>query len=100
MGSYSIANDRLELVEYLLTRGDPVRTAYVERSKDYARSMLPGIIEEAFQVYQEIPLDVIRRKLEIKYYELDNMELLLLLEEMILDGMIQAKIRGSDLVKY
>lgn len=103
MSSSSLPEDRAEILEHLLLSNKSAKSAqsaHRETTKIELKSRLPAIIEETFQVYEEVPLEVIRRKLGMEEMYIDPVDLLLLLEELIREGKLLAKIRGNALAKY
>ena len=100
MSSSCLPDDRAEILEYLLTSNASTKSVHAQATNIEIKSRLPAIIEESFEVYQEVPLEVIWRKLGIVQVNIDQVDLLFLIEELIREGKLSAKIHGSVLVKY
>ena len=99
MNVVSLDKDRLLLLDHLLEIGGPIRENQQLAMENELKANLPSIIKETFEVFDEIPLPVIQRKVERNGIDLDEINFLLLIEELIREGKVYAKIRGSTLVK-
>ena len=100
MSSSCLPHDRADILNYLLLKGGTARAKHYQEILAEVKSLLPEIVEEAFQVYQEVPIEVIFRKLSQQQIYCNYGDLLLLIEELIRNGRLFAKIRGNVLVAY
>ncbi len=99
MSATSLPVDRADMLEDLLSSNKSLKSVNTQITKAELKSRLPALIEEAFEVYEVIPLEIIRRKANITQGEIDHVELLFLIEELIREGKLIAKIRGDVLAK-
>lgn len=99
MSAASFPVDRADLLDDLLSSNKSLKSANAQITKAELKLRLPAIIKEAFEVYEEIPLEIIRLKANITQGEIEPVELLFLVEELIRDGKLAAKIRGGVIIK-
>ena len=100
MNSRSLSKDRADLLNHLLDIGGPIRENQLSTIQNELKAYLPGMIEETFEAFEEIPLPVIHRKVQQQDLNIDEIDLLLLIEDLIKEGKIYAKIRGGTLIRY
>jgi len=100
MSSRSLPKDRVDLLAHLLEIGGPIRENQITALENELKAHLPSIIEETFEVFDEIPLPLIVRKLELQGMNIEEVNFLLIIEELIKEGKVYARIRGETLVRY
>jgi hypothetical protein len=99
MSSVAYAEDRAELLAHLLTNSSIHLKEYQEEINTQLKDLLPKVINESFEIYNEIPLEVLQRKLASVTTELDPIDLILLLEELIRSGEVSATISNNFIAK-
>ncbi len=99
MSAASFPVDRADLLDDLLASNKSLKSVNAQITKAELKLRLPALIKETFEVYEEVPLEVIRLKANITKGEIEPVELLFLVEELIREGKLSAKIRGSVLIK-
>ena len=99
MSSVAMPEDRAALLTYLLEKSSGQRQEFQEERNTKIRSLLPNIINESFEVYTEIPVEIIQRKLAVENCKLDTIDLLLKIEEAIRAGEITAMISNNTIIK-
>lgn len=92
------AEDRANLLRELLKHSSLVPEP-PERIGDELPRRLAALVQQAFEVYEEIPLEVVRHKLGPEARILSDVELLELLEDLIRSEHVVARLRGSTLVR-
>lgn len=97
--SQGLPEDRADLMQYLLElAGEHKPMPVVESAVSLSRSVAKAIAS-LFDVYEEIPLDVVARELAAAGIECDRLDLLSAIENCIRAGDIPARIRGETIVK-
>ena len=99
MSATSLSVDRADILDDLLSSNKSLKSVNTQITKAELKSRLPALIEETFEVYEVIPLEIIRRKANITQGEMEHVERLFRIEELIREGKLVAKIRGDTLIK-
>ena len=102
INAFSLSNDLIDMFDHLFDIGGAIRENQLLSLRNELKAQLVYIIEESFEIYEEIPLPVIRRKVEPNnlVLEMDDIDFLLVVEELIREGTVYAKIRGGTLIRY
>lgn len=97
--SFSFSDDRAELIGYLMTYAREHKLDFFPAYIESIEEQLPTIINDSFQVYDEVPLHLIAKRAEIDQLILEEFDFILAVENLIREGKVLAKIQGDYLIK-
>ncbi|MEM9773410.1 MAG: hypothetical protein AAF902_02435 [Chloroflexota bacterium] len=99
MNSVAISQDRAEIMADLMTHARENKPDFSATMVEDAVDKIPGIVNNAFDVYDQVPLDLVLKRAGIDDVLLSEMDIMERLEEFILAGQIQARINGNVLTR-
>lgn len=99
MNSRSFSDDRSELIGYLMTEARERKVDSFAEMIERIRNKLPTIIEDAFDVYDEVPLTLVAQRAGIDRLILQQFDFMLEIENLIRHGEIFAKIQGNYIIR-
>ncbi|WP_215617959.1 hypothetical protein [Leptothoe kymatousa] len=97
MDSAGLPEDRADIVGHLLKTAKKEHYSPIEKTTSDVKAMLKVAIQDAFEIYEEIPLKILCHKAQIDPSE--DLVLYTMLEDLIRNGEIQARIRGQYIIK-
>ena len=99
INSRSFSEDRSELIEYLMRQASERKTTNFTTVIEKIRENLIDIIEDAFDVYDEVPLGLVAQRAGVDRPILEQFDFLLEIETLIRRREIYAKIQGNYIVR-
>lgn len=97
--SMAFAEDRVAIVTHLLKRAASRKSLATRDLAELPAAELAGVVNGLFEVYDEIPLDVVARELAPSVNDLDRLGLLAALEKTIRSGELPARLRGDTVIR-
>lgn len=99
MNSVALSYDRAEILTDLLNHSRKNKEDFSETIVSDVVAKIPEIVLNAFEVYEQVPLDLVIERAGIDNVILSEINLMQILEELILDGSINARISGNALIR-
>jgi hypothetical protein len=99
MGSVSVPDDRSQIIDYLLAKNGSARAKFLDQLKQDLIISIPDLVNESFEVYDELPLEIVYHKADLSGTGLSRIDFMLIIEELIREGSILAIMRGDSIIK-